>query len=73
MESDKLKMYEDWRGWRFKVMSGLGKYRFKARYKNPSRGGWHCVGLLPWRATAEEAQADLDCYAAKKGMTEVRT
>lgn len=40
MESDNLKVYEDWRGWLFKVMRGLGN-GFKARYKNPSRGGWH--------------------------------
>lgn len=71
MESDNLKVYEDWSGWLFKVMPGLGN-RFKARYKSPSRGGWHCVAILPWRATAKEAQADLDSYAAKKGMRETR-
>lgn len=67
MESNKMKIYEDWRGWLFKVMPGLGN-RFKARYKNPSRGGWHCVAILPWRNTEAEAQADLDEYAEKKGM-----
>lgn len=71
MESNKMKIYEDWRGWLFKVMPGLGN-GFKARYKKTSRGGWHCVVSLPWRATAKEAQADLDSYAAKKGMREAR-
>lgn len=66
-----MKEYEDWRGWRFKVIGVLGRNTFRARYKNPARGGWHCVRILPRRATAEEAQADLDSYAAKRCMKEV--
>lgn len=72
-QMDGMKVYEDGRGWQFKVMGGLGKNTFKARYKKISRDGWHCVAILPWRTTAEEAQADLDSYAAKKGMKEVRS
>lgn len=49
-------------------MSGIGGDCFKARYKRPDRGDWHCVKAMPWRNMAEEAQADLDDYAAKKNM-----
>ena len=49
-----MKVYEDSRGWRYRVMQGLGT-EYKARYNKPGKGGWHCVARLPWRATAEEA------------------
>ena len=66
-----MKEYEDKRGWRFKVMGGLGENTFKARYKKPEKEGWHCVAALPWRTTEAEAQADLDDYALVKHMKEV--
>nr|WP_304100025.1 hypothetical protein [Mitsuokella multacida] len=63
--------YIDSRGWRYRVMQGLGT-EYKARYKKPDKGGWHCVARLPWRATAEEAEKDLAAYAARHGMKEER-
>ena len=66
-----MKVYEDKRGWQYKVMPGLGNDNFKARYHRPEtkKGrGWRCVTVLPWRKTEAEAQADLDAWAKKKGM-----
>ena len=63
-------IYRDARGWLFKVMPGLGGDTFKARYHKPeypADKSWKCVTTLPWRGSAEEAQADLDCMAKKKG------
>ena len=59
--------YRDGRGWRYQVMAGLGGDTFKARYNKPGKAGWKCVATLPWRASAAEAQADLDQMAKKKG------
>lgn len=65
-------MYEDSRGWRYTVMAGLGT-QFKARYLKPKACGWHCVKVLPWRDTVEEAENDLVEYAKKKKMRECQT
>lgn len=62
--------YIDSRGWRYRVMRGLGT-EYKARYKRPDKGGWHCVARLPWRETEEEAEKDLTIYAANHNMREV--
>ena len=70
----KAKVYEDHRGWRYKVMQGLSN-TFKARYHKPDRApnvGWKGVSALPWRESAEEAQADLDKWAKLKLMREVK-
>lgn len=64
-----MKVYEDSRGWRYRVMQGLGT-EYKARYKKLDNGGWRCVARLPWRATAEEAEKDLADYAVRHGMKE---
>ena len=65
------KTYMDARGWKYKVMSGIGTDRFKARYlksdKKDPLSGWKGVGAVPWRATFEEAQADLDRLAKARG------
>lgn len=66
-----MKVYEDSRGWCYRVMQGLGT-EYKARYKKLDKGGWHCVARLPWRATAEEAEKDLADYAARHHMREVK-
>ena len=69
-----MKIYEDSRGWQYKVMPGLGENTFKARYHRPDTKadkGWHCVTVLPWRKTEADAQTDLDVWAKKKGMREV--
>ena len=35
-------VYIDNRGWRYKVMAGLGHDTFKARYRKPEKNGYHC-------------------------------
>lgn len=67
------KKYIDARGWKYRVMGGLGDGAYKARYQRVEHQGsvgWKCVAALPWRATREEAQADLDKLAEKKGWRE---
>ena len=64
------KKYIDDRGWKYRVMSGLGKNSFKARYQRPEKNGdigWKGLAAVPWRETREAAQADLDQLAEKKG------
>ena len=63
-------IYIDKRGWMFRVMAGLGESNYKARYCKPEWNGnkWRCLTVLPWRKTAEEAEADLARWAAKKHM-----
>lgn len=60
--------YKDKRGWKYRVMGGIGGYSYKGRYLKPGTLSWHCMTQLPWRKTKEEAQKDLDIYAQKKGM-----
>jgi len=70
-----MKVYEDYRGWRYKIMQGLGESTYKARYHkpdSPKNSNWRCVTILPWRKTEAEAQKDLDEWAKKKGMKEVK-
>ena len=62
--------YCDERGWKYRVMGGLGADCYKARYQRPEHSGstgWKCMKALPWRKTIREAQADLDALAEKKG------
>ena len=63
--------YIDARGWKYKVMSGIGFDCFKARYQKLDRddpvSGWKCVAAVPWRGTFAEAQADLDRLAKERG------
>ncbi|MBQ9346896.1 MAG: hypothetical protein IJT94_06070 [Oscillibacter sp.] len=66
----KARKYIDQRGWKYKVMRGIVDDTFKARYQKPEKSGstgWKGVASLPWRSTFEEAQADLDRMARKKG------
>lgn len=66
--------YRDKRGWRYKVVAGIGSGAFKARYLRPEKdlnSCWKCCAKLPWRETFDEAQADLDAYAAEKGWAKV--
>ena len=69
------KKYIDSRGRKYRVMSGLGENCFKARYQRPEKQGdvgWKGLAAVPWRQTREEAQADLDQLAAKRGWREWR-
>lgn len=64
------KKYIDDRGWKYRVMSGLGENTYKARYQRPEKQGdvgWKGLAAVPWRETREAAQADLDQLAEKKG------
>ncbi len=67
------KKYIDNRGWKYQVMGGLGENSFKARYQRPEKHGdigWKGLTAVPWRRSREEAQADLDRLAEKKGWKE---
>lgn len=67
-----MKVYEDKRGWRYKVMKGIGTPPiFKGRYNKLRGNTWKCVRTLPWRDTREEAEKDLARYAARHGMKEL--
>lgn len=66
--------YQDSRGWRYRVMGGITADSFKARYQKPEHQGstgWKGLAAVPWRETREEAQADLDALAVRKGWQEV--
>ncbi len=67
-----MKKYIDKRGWKYQVMSGLSDNSFKARYPRPEKqGNVGRKGLAagPWRQTREDAQADIDQLAEKKGWS----
>ena len=67
------KNYIDSRGWKYQVMPGLGDNTFKARYQRPEKhgdAGWKGLASVPWRNSREEAQADLNRLAEKKGWKE---
>lgn len=51
-------------------MSSFAENCYKARYQKPEKhggGGWKWVASVPWKNTFDEAQADLDQLAEKKG------
>lgn len=52
-------------------MSGIGTDCFKARYLKPGHGSWKGLTSVPWRPTFDEAQADLNMLAEKKGWIPV--
>lgn len=67
------KSYIDKRGWKYKVMGGIGPNAYKARYQRPENSGdkgWKGLACVSWRQTEEEAQADLDALAAPRGWKE---
>lgn len=70
-----VKVYEDKRGWKYRVLAGLGESNYKARYQKPDKSGldgWHCVRQLQWRKTFDQAQRDLNLLAAKNNWLEVK-
>lgn len=66
-----VKKYTDQRGWKYKVMSGLGESNYKARYQKPGKSGWKCMKNLDWKKSFDEAQSDLNVMAEKKGWKEI--
>lgn len=68
-----VKAYIDDRGWKYRVMPGIGNNSFKTRYQKADKHGlirWKGLSSLPWRASFDEAQADLNAYAKQKGWIE---
>lgn len=68
-----VKTYVDKRGWKFRVMSGIGENTYKARYqdnKHTGSSGWRGSGMAPWRESFDEAQSDLNKLAKSKGWEE---
>lgn len=65
-----VKTYKDSRGWRYKVMGGLGESNYKARYQKPGKSGWKCMANMEWRKSFDEAQIDLNAMAKMKGWNE---
>lgn len=68
-----VKAYIDARGWKYRVMPGIGDDSFKTRYQKADKHGligWKGFPQLPWRGSFDEAQADLNAYAKEKGWNE---
>lgn len=66
-----VKNYIDERGWRYKVMGGIGQGTYKTRYKKPDSYSWKCISKLPWRENFDRAQRDLNLLAKSKKWNEV--
>lgn len=64
-------VYIDSRGWRYKVMAGLGHDTFKPRYCKPGKTEYHGCRNFDWRSRFADAQADLDAYAAAHGWKKI--
>lgn len=66
--------WTDERGWKYKVMPGIGNDQFKGRYqdeKHDGRTGWKGMRQLPWQSTFDKAQEDLNRLAIRKQWTPV--
>lgn len=68
----KMTEYIDKRGWKFRVMHGFGDV-WKAIYNKPGKPSWKGVAVLPWRENREDAEHDLEAYAASHGMKKVES
>lgn len=66
-----VKVYQDKRGWRYFVRSGIGANTFKTFYQNPKQAGSHGWRPVSWRDSFDEAQTDLNREAEKRGWEEV--
>ena len=65
-----VKTYIDERGWKYRVMSGIGEDAFKGRYNKPYKTGWKGMPQLEWCKTFDKAQSNLNAYAKSKGWSE---
>jgi len=70
-------IYRDSEGNLYKVMPGIGMDAYKARkHKIGDAGGygWKCITspALPWRRDPDQAEADLEAYAAKHNLQKIR-
>ena len=62
-------VYQDFRGWKYKVSEDFPKNIFKVSYHRPDSPEnicWRFYPRVPWRNTFAEAQADLDLLAKEK-------
>lgn len=62
--------WADARGWKYKVMAGLGESNYKGRYqddKHEGRAGWKGMRQLQWQNSFDKAQEDLNRLATSKG------
>lgn len=63
-------VYEDRRGWQYRVMPDLAG-KFCPRYHKPESKpdvGWKTCKAFSHRDTPEEAEMDLQAWAFRKGM-----
>lgn len=67
-----IKTYTDSRGWKYRVMSGIGDNRYKGRYQKPENNGWKCMKNLEWRESFDEAQSDLNDLAKSKAWDVIK-
>ena len=65
-----IKTYIDDRGWKYRVMSGIGENNFKGRYQKPGKSGWKGMVNIEWRHTFDAAQSDLNAMAKAKEWDE---
>ena len=68
-----VKCYIDERGWKYRVMCGIGNGSFKARYQKPEKvgsSGWKGVTSLPWKDNFDAVQSDLNKLAQHNGWEE---
>ena len=66
------KTYEDGRGWRYEVRETLRANTYKAFYCKAGKKSFHACRQFEMRDNRDEAQAELDAYAAAHGWHEVR-
>ena len=66
-----VKVYRDSRGWEFFVGSGICGDEYKTFYQKPEKFRAYGCRLVPWRDSFDEAQADLNMEAEKRGWEEV--
>lgn len=69
----KMTIFQDVRGWRFAVRGMLdGNFcGFYNKMTSKSGGGWHRIKAMQPRATADEAQVDLEKRAIEKKWQKV--
>lgn len=62
-----VKIYQDDRGWKYFVRTGIGENNYKTFYQKPGKKSPHGYTRLTWRETFDEAQSDLNLLAESKG------
>lgn len=65
-----VKEYIDARGWKYRVMSGIGDAGFMGRYQKPGKTGCKCMRNMEWRKSFDHVQSELNAMAKEKGWEE---